>query len=166
MELLVAPETPDDVHPDIADIVRVLHLIAGRLQNPAQRYTETTVPQVPDVKCLVRVRLRVLHHHPLGQRRTAAVRLPPRQHFPDQAGSDRTRVEIDVDVAINRLDPGESVGRGRRHPRRNLLRQLLRPAPDPIGGAALRLFLRQSFEVARRFELPHHDVVRQRVTDR
>jgi len=141
MESAITPQAGDDVLADVADVVGADHAEPGTLQDVAEGVTERGVAEVADVERLVGIRLRELDHHALVLRRALAVGRPFREHATHRLRGDRGGVEVDVDEAINRLDP--IGGTDREQLRGQAFGDLLRLHVGDPGGALLGLFLLQ-----------------------
>ena len=166
MKRLVAPEAADDVAADVADVGDRDRPVPRRLGEIGYGDAEADVPQMPDVRRLVRVQLRVLNHHPVGLRRRGrpAVALAPLQDFADQLRGHAVAVVRDIDVAIGGLDTREPPAR--HHVGDDILRQRLRPGSHALVDLPLRLLFRQAVELATGGQLAGHQVPGQDPADR
>ena len=127
VELPVAPEALDDVEADVAGVGGRDHVVPREAHDPHERRAERHIAQVADVELLVRVHLRVLDHHPLGDRRATAIIRARREDIAHECGGDLIGIEDAVDVAILGAHIGEVVEGAQ--PLGDTLGDLRRPSP-------------------------------------
>ena len=115
LQLAEAHDDVGDLHARVVDVVLDLDRLAPEAEQPAQRVAERRVPQVADVRRLVRVDGRVLDDGLPGGRRD-------RGHLAGEPrAQERGAVEVDVQVAVRRRDDARHAGH-RAERRRDLLR--------------------------------------------
>lgn len=104
MEAEIAPERLDHVRAHVADVVRGQQVEAIEAQDPRQRVPKADVAQMADVELLVGVRLRILHHHPIGLPRSMPILPAGVKYRPDHFATESLGIEEEVDVSVDRFD--------------------------------------------------------------